>query len=71
MNTLFYEYITSKVTSNKFQIQRDLLGYVDKDVEKYYQATTAERKYSLETGAIEEVKTNVSLSNIELEEEDK
>lgn len=71
MNTLFYEYITSKITSNKFQIQRDLLGYVDKDVEKYYQATTVEHKYSPKTGAMEKVKANISLSNIELEEEDK
>jgi hypothetical protein len=49
---------TNKLT-NKFEINHDILGYVDKDVEKFYQATT--KTTTDEVGKI-------SLSNIELEE---
>lgn len=59
MTLLFYEDIQKKNLS--LIEKRDLLGYVDKTVEKYYNATfkTSTEKYF------------VSLSNIELEEGDK
>jgi hypothetical protein len=62
MRILFYEYITSNKYTTKFDINHDILGYVDKDVEKYYQATLQ--------GTGTELR-KVSLSNIELEEGDK
>ena len=57
MNKLFYEYMTN--LNLDFESDHDLLGYVDKDVEKYYKSRTKDKK----------VQSYVSLSNIELEEE--
>lgn len=62
MNVLFYEYMMSNAVTTSFDINRDLLGYVDKDVEKFYQATGK---------AAGNTAGRVSLSNIELEEGDK
>jgi hypothetical protein len=58
MNKLFYEYMTN--LNLDFESAHDLLGYVDKDVEKYYKSRTKDKK----------AKSYVSLSNIELEEEE-
>ena len=63
MNKLFYEYITSNV--NTFEANHDILGYVDKDVEKYYQVEISE----IINGRTH--KSYTSLSNLELEEGDK
>ena len=63
MKVLFYESMTSGKLANRLDVNHDLLGYVDKDIEKYYQATI---KVPAST---ERVK--VSLSNLELEEGDK
>jgi hypothetical protein len=63
MRLLFYEAMTSGKLTNKLDINHDLLGYVDKDTEKYYQATIRVPT------STERVK--VSLSNFELEEGDK
>jgi hypothetical protein len=57
MNKLFYNYIVTK--QNKSDINRDILGYVDKDVEKYYAYTD------------ELTKETISLANIELGKEEK
>jgi hypothetical protein len=64
MRILFYEYMTSKTNplTSSFSINHDILGYVDKDVEKFYQS-------SIRTNTAGDGK--VSLSNIELEEGDK
>ena len=64
MRILFYEYMTSGASplTNKFEINHDILGYVDKDVEKFYQASVASTSSTQET---------ISLSSIELEEGDK
>lgn len=59
MNKLFYEYMTNQ--NLDFNTDHDLLGYVDKDVEKYYKSRTKD------TSKV----SYVSLSNIELEEGDK
>lgn len=63
MKILFYEYMTTNKLTNNFETNHDILGYVDKDVEKYYQATLTDPK--------SKNKIKVSLSNIELEEGDK
>ena len=63
MKVLFYEYMTTNKLTNNFETNHDILGYVDKDVEKYYQATLTDSK--------SKNKIKVSLSNIELEEGDK
>lgn len=65
MRILFYEYMTSgsNPLTRDFSINHDILGYVDKNVEKLYTATI------LNYGSLE--KNTVSLSNIELEEGDK
>lgn len=63
MKVLFYEYMTTNKLTNNFETNHDILGYVDKDVEKYYQATLTDPK--------SKNKIKVSLSNIELEEGDK
>lgn len=64
MRILFYEYMTSGANplTKSFEINHDVLGYVDKDVEKFYSARVkvGPAKYA-----------RVSLSNVELEEEDK
>ena len=63
MRILFYEYMTSGANplTKSFEINHDVLGYVDKDVEKFYSARVkvGPAKYA-----------RVSLSNGELEEED-
>lgn len=63
MTKLFYEYMTS--TKSEFDVNHDILGFVDKDVEKYYKSF--EKYYD------SSVKDNstVSLSNIELKQEEK
>lgn len=64
MRILFYEYMVSGASplTNQFDINHDILGYVDKDVEKFYQATVPSNTVQPET---------ISLSSIELEEGDK
>ena len=64
MRILFYEYMVSGASplTNQFDINHDILGYVDKDVEKFYQATVPSNAVHPET---------ISLSSIELEEGDK
>ena len=64
MRILFYEYMVSGASplTNQFDINHDILGYVDKDVEKFYQATVPSNTIQPET---------ISLSSIELEEGDK
>ena len=62
MQLIFYEYMTrflgsKQLTQHNFEINHDILGYVDKEVEKFYQAII--------NG------TEISLLNIELEEGDK
>jgi hypothetical protein len=57
MNKLFYNYMVRH--QNTTGVNRDILGYVDKDVEKYYSYTD---HYTLQT---------ISLLNTELTEEDK
>jgi hypothetical protein len=59
MNKLFYEYMTNQ--NLDFNTDHDLLGYVDKDVEKYYKSRTKDKSKV----------SYVSLSNIELEEGDR
>ena len=59
MNKLFYECMTGR--NLDFETDHDLLGYVDKDVEKYYKSRTKDKSKV----------SYVSLSNIELEEGDK
>jgi hypothetical protein len=62
MNVLFYEYMMSNAVTTSFDINHDLLGYVDKEVEKFYQVTGK---------AAGNAAGRTSLSNIELEEGDK
>ena len=62
MNVLFYEFMTNNNKTRTFETSRDILGYVDKEVEKYYNAIDRDPKTGL--------KTTISLSNIELSEED-
>lgn len=63
MRILFYEYMTSGANplTKSFEVNHDILGYVDKDVEKFYSARVkvSPTKYA-----------RVSLSNVELEEGD-
>jgi hypothetical protein len=59
MNKLFYEYMTNQ--NLDFNTDHDLLGHVDKDVEKYYKSRTKDKSKV----------SYVSLSNIELEEGDR
>jgi hypothetical protein len=59
MQVLFYEYMTTH--SKSFEVNHDILGYVDKDVEKHYIARVTKPTHV----------ELVSLLNIELEEEDK
>lgn len=62
MQVLFYEYMMANSNTRSFTINRDILGYVDKDVEKFYQATGNVAKNGRE---------KISLANIELEEGDR
>jgi hypothetical protein len=66
MKILFYEYMTATNLATKFNINYDLLGYVDKDVEKFYKATP---KRLTSKGQYEKYK--ISLANFELGEDDK
>lgn len=64
MRVLFYEYMMANSATTKFNINHDILGYVDKDVEKFYQSP-------VKTNSRDPKKATISLSNIELEEGDK
>jgi hypothetical protein len=57
MNKLIYEYMNTHTTA--LDVNHDILGYVDKDVEKYY---TYKDYYTLKP---------ISLINVELDEEDR
>jgi hypothetical protein len=58
MSKILYEYMTTH--SLPTDIKHDLLGYADKDVEKYYTGTIFKKNKNIST----------SLLNIELDEED-
>lgn len=73
MNLLFYEYMTRCINNNakSFTSNRDLLGYVDKDVEKYYNVTVYDKTWDPLEKTYVDIPRQVSLSNLELEEGDK
>ena len=61
LNKIIYDYINNH--NNTFDVNHDILGYVDKDIEKYYTYTTINSR----TGQ----KTAISILNAELTSEEK
>ena len=57
LNKIFYDYMTKK--ANTYEVNHDLLGYVDKDTEKYYAFYDSSKKAS------------TSIMNAELNKEEK
>ena len=69
INKIIYNYINTH--NNTFEVNHDILGFIDKDTEKYYSHTFAQNVIDPVTNKEIKKYTSTSISTVELEEEEK